>query len=301
MRIIISEDQYKRIIKENSSLQDKILKTINRIGLLKTIETIGYESFKKMIPINSIDRDKKIDLINFICNYEDDIIYFYDIMYHDIVLSEEPVDEGISVETIYSIENRYVNVKTTIYNEEGEIVADTYERGYLILTNKLDNNIIDIIFDSLIKYYFEITTINEGLINESSSLQDKLIKTIDRIGLIKTLKSVGYKTFINILPEYFNDRDKKIDVIKEITEDGFAIYEVFDSDIEIERYDEDDFYEIDYITYIEGEDIFISTYRYDGAGNQIDEPWDSFTINIYDLKHEIIDSLFDSIGNKFFK
>jgi hypothetical protein len=42
----------------------------------------------------------KIDLINFICNYVDDIIYFYDIMYHDIVLSEEPVEEGFSVETI---------------------------------------------------------------------------------------------------------------------------------------------------------------------------------------------------------
>ena len=192
MRIIITEDQYKRIIKEDINNQDKILKTINRIGLLKTIETIGYDTFKKMIPVDIIDRDKKIELINYICNYEDDAIYFYDIMYHDIVISEESVEDGISIESIYSIENNYVNAKTTTYNEDGEIVAEPYGRGYLIPINKLENNIIDIIFESLVKYYFNITRIDEGLITEVENGKDKdVIDFVNVIGLRGNKEPLG--------------------------------------------------------------------------------------------------------------
>lgn len=187
MRIIITEDQYKRIIKEDINNQDKILKTINRIGLLKTIETIGYDTFKKMIPVDIIDRDKKIELINYICNYEDDIIYFDDIMYHEIVISEESVEDGISIESIYSIENNYVNAKTTTYNEDGEIVSESV---YLIPTNKLENNIIDIIFESLVKYYFEITRIDEGLITEVENGKD-VIDFVNVIGLRVNKEPLG--------------------------------------------------------------------------------------------------------------
>ena len=189
MRIIITEDQYKRIIKEDINNQDKILKTINRIGLLKTIETIGYDTFKKMIPLDTIDRDKKIELINYICKYEDDRIYFDDIMYHEIVISEESVEDGISIESIYSIENNYVNAKTTTYNEDGEIVSESV---YLIPTNKLENNIIDIIFESLVKYYFEITRIDEGLITEVENGNDKdVIDFVNVIGLRVNKEPLG--------------------------------------------------------------------------------------------------------------
>ena len=148
----------------------------------------------------------------------------------------------------------------------------------------------------------DLNIIVSKVLNENTSLQDKILKTIDRIGLIKTLKSVGYKTFNDILPEYFNNRDTKIKLISTITENGLDSYEVFDTDIEDERRDfDEDGYEIDYITYIEGDYVTITTYKYDEDDNQIDEVWDSFTVNLEDLRYEIIDLIFHNIVNKLFK
>ena len=148
----------------------------------------------------------------------------------------------------------------------------------------------------------DLNIIVSKVLNENTSLQDKILKTIDRIGLIKTLKSVGYKTFNDILPEYFNNRDTKIKLISTITENGLDSYEVFDTDIEDERRDfDEDGYEIDYITYIEGDYVTITTYKYDEDDNQIDEVWDSFTVNLEDLRYEIIDLIFHKMVNKLFK
>ena len=148
----------------------------------------------------------------------------------------------------------------------------------------------------------DLTNIVNKVLNENTTLQDKILKTIDRIGLIKTLKSVGYKTFNDILPEYFNNRDTKIKLISTITENGLDSYEVFDTDIEDERRDFDENgYEIDYITYIEGDYVTITTYKYDEDDNQIDEVWDSFTVNLEDLRYEIIDLIFHKMVNKLFK
>lgn len=148
----------------------------------------------------------------------------------------------------------------------------------------------------------DLNIIVKRVINENTSLQDKILKTIDRIGLIKTLKSVGYKTFNDILPEYFNNRDTKIKLISTITENGLDSYEVFDTDIVYERHDLDyGEYEIDYITYIEGDYVTITTYKYDENDKQIDEVWDSFTVNLEDLRYEIIDLIFHKMVNKLFK
>ena len=42
LNIIVS-----KVLNENTSLQDKLLKTIDRIGVVKTIESIGYKHLKK--------------------------------------------------------------------------------------------------------------------------------------------------------------------------------------------------------------------------------------------------------------
>ena len=148
----------------------------------------------------------------------------------------------------------------------------------------------------------DLNIIVSKVLNENTTLQDKILKTIDRIGLIKTLKYVGYKKFNDILPDYFNNRDTKIKLISTITENGLDSYEVFDTDIVYERHDLDyGEYEIDYITYIEGDYVTITTYKYDDDDNQIDEVWDSFTVKIEDLRYEIIDLIFHNMVNKLFK
>lgn len=299
MRIIITEDQYKRIIKEDINNQDKILKTINRIGLLKTIETIGYDTFKKMISLDTIDRDKKIELINYICKYEDDRIYFDDIMYHEIVISEESVEDGISIESIYSIENNYVNAKTTTYNEDGEIVSESV---YLIPTNKLENNIIDIIFESLVKYYFEISRENTDLVVESNSIKDKIIKTIDRIGVVRTIESIGINTFINNIPVNILDKKNKIDLIKYIISDEevtLYFYDLIRKDIKLTKNDSEDD-DIEEIYGIRDNFVDARTYRYNDYG-EMNIIYDGYVIPLINLEDEILNQICEILIDYYMK
>ena len=299
MRIIITEDQYKRIIKEDINNQDKILKTINRIGLLKTIETIGYDTFKKMISLDTIDRDKKIELINYICKYEDDRIYFDDIMYHEIVISEESVEDGISIESIYSIENNYVNAKTTTYNEDGEIVSESI---YLIPTNKLENNIIDIIFESLVKYYFEISRENTDLVVESNSIKDKIIKTIDRIGVVRTIESIGINTFINNIPVNILDKKNKIDLINYIISDEevtLYFYDLIRKDIKLTKNDSEDD-DIEEIYGIRDNFVDARTYRYNDYG-EMNIIYDGYVIPLINLEDEILNQICEILIDYYMK
>jgi len=290
-----------KVLNENTSLQDKILKTIDRIGLLKTIETIGYNTFKKMIPLDSIDRDKKIELINFICKYEDDTIYFDGLTYYEIVISEESVEDGISIESIYSIENNYVNVRTTIYNEEGDIISEPYG-NYLIPINKLDNKIIDNIFDVLIEYYNKIKRENTDLVVESNSIKDKILNTIDRIGILKTIEAIGYDTFKKILPEYLT-KENKIDILNSIPEikEGVALYDLIDGDIVIESRDTDEGEEVDYITYIEDGYVTVSTYEFYADGEMNEESIYNYGQNFNELSDDIFNILFYRIVDNYFR
>ena len=96
----------KRVINENITPQEKILKTIDRVGLLKTIESIGYNTFDKIIPDYFSDKENKIKLINQICDIYDGIINLYDYLGNDIEIDRREVehdssDEMIEVDYIY--------------------------------------------------------------------------------------------------------------------------------------------------------------------------------------------------------
>jgi hypothetical protein len=148
----------------------------------------------------------------------------------------------------------------------------------------------------------DLTNIVKRVINENMTPQEKILKKIGSIGLVDTIKLIGYNGFNKILPDYFQDRDNKIKFISEISEDGVALYEILDSDFEIDVRDEWDGKEADYITYINGDYVTIATYEFDDEGNMIEyPPTDDWTTNLNDLRPEIIDLLFEKMVNKIFK
>ena len=146
----------------------------------------------------------------------------------------------------------------------------------------------------------DLNIIVSKVLNENTSLQDKLFKTIDRIGLLKTIESIGYNTFNDILPDYFQDRNNKIKLISTITEDGIHAYEIIDSDIKIDERDEWDGKEADYITYFNGDYVTITTYGFDEGDFMIDDPVDDWSVNLVDLRSKIIDLIFYKMVNKLF-
>ena len=142
------------------------------------------------------------------------------------------------------------------------------------------------------------------LVKESLSPQDKMISTIERIGLFNTLRSVGYSTVKNLLPDYFNSKEIKIELIREIPEikEGISIYELLGEDIVVARWDdedEDDRYKQDYITYFEDDMVTISTYEFYG-GDMYDNELDSYNIDLKDLDDNIINILFDKVMKSYF-
>ena len=146
----------------------------------------------------------------------------------------------------------------------------------------------------------DLTNIVKRVINENISPQEKLLKKINSIGLVETIKLIGYDGFDKILPDYFQDRDNKIKFISEVSEDGVALYEILDGDFEIDVRDEWDGKEADFITYINGEYVTIATYRFDEDGDMFDEPIDDWTTNLNDLRYEMIDLLFEKMVTKLF-
>lgn len=147
----------------------------------------------------------------------------------------------------------------------------------------------------------DLTNIVKRVINENMSPQEKILKKIDSVGLVEIIKLIGYNTFNKILPEYFQDRNNKIKLISEVGQDGVAIYEIIDGDIEIDVRDEWDGKEADFITYINGDDVRIATYRFYEDGDMFEDPDDDWSVNLNDLRYEIIDLLFEKLVNKIFK
>ena len=149
----------------------------------------------------------------------------------------------------------------------------------------------------------DLNIIVSKVLNENTSLQDKLLKTIDRIGVVKTIESIGYKTFKKVLPDYNISKVDKIDILNSIPEikEGVALYDLIYGDIEVESRETDEGEEIDYITYIEDGYVTISTYEYDMDGEMSDDAINDYSMKLEELDNDIINKLFIRIVNNYFK
>ena len=111
------KDLIKQIIKEESATQTKLLKAIEKLGILQTIKMVGgYEMFVKFLP-DYFDKNNKIELIN------------------GLVEEHRKVEDGPI--DIYELIGQDYNLYTSIDDEGNEIVTyltsiDTDSAGYYV-------------------------------------------------------------------------------------------------------------------------------------------------------------------------
>jgi hypothetical protein len=146
--------------------------------------------------------------------------------------------------------------------------------------------------------------------NEKPKLKDSIQSMVDGAGLYTTIKSLGgYDTFNIIAPGYFEDKDNKIKLIKDIvvseSDDGDNIIYFYDLDgsdifIHSEEVDDGNTHE-DYITCVGVDSVHVSVHEYDYEGFMYDEGIDEYNINLVNLKEEFLNQVFDKLVNEFLR
>ena len=151
----------KQIIKEESSTQAKILKAIEKLGILQTIKMVGgYNRFNKVFPVYfysadesdevKFNKDRAIDLINELVEehrkVEDGPIDIYELIGQDYELNRTIDDDGDEVVTyLMIIDTDTAGYYTYAYeNESGEMYDDPIDDGYLKLRYFEDSVLSDI-------------------------------------------------------------------------------------------------------------------------------------------------------------
>jgi hypothetical protein len=144
---------------------------------------------------------------------------------------------------------------------------------------------------------------------QKKGISHKLMGMIDNNGLLNTIKFMGgYDNFITLLPDYFDSRESKIDLIKEIIGldeqhpvygGGGRIYlSEVDSDILYDEFDGDDGHTFEsYIDFIENynDNLFahVTVWEFDEDGQMYDEYSDDYDVRVNRLETKYLNELFD--------
>ena len=145
----------RQIIKEESATQTKLLKAIEKLGILQTIKMVGgYEMFDKFLP-DYFDKNNKIELINELVEkhqqVEDGPIYIYELIGEDYTLDTSIDDEGNEMVTyLSSIDTDTAGYYVYMYDgEDGSMYDDAIESGYLKLRH-FEDSVLNDIFEMLV-------------------------------------------------------------------------------------------------------------------------------------------------------
>ena len=144
---------------------------------------------------------------------------------------------------------------------------------------------------------------------QKKGISHKLMGMIDNNGLLNNIKFMGgYDNFITLLPDYFDSRESKIDLIKEIIGldeqhpvygGGGRIYlSEVDSDILYDEFDGDDGHTFEsYIDFIENynDNLFahVTVWEFDEDGQMYDEYSDDYDVRVNRLETKYLNKLFD--------
>lgn len=148
----------KQILKEESSIQTKLLNAIEKLGIQQTIKMVGgYEMFVKLLP-DYFDKNNKIELINELVEknqqVEEGPIYLYELIGQDYTLDSSVDDEGNDVVTyISSIDTDSAGYYAFMYDgEDGSMYDDPIDSGYLLLSY-LEDSVLNDIFEIIVDEY----------------------------------------------------------------------------------------------------------------------------------------------------
>jgi len=131
-------------------------------------------------------------------------------------------------------------------------------------------------------------------------MESKVNSVIEKNGIFTTIKMFGgYERFQKLLPNYFSNRDHKVELINEIVDNngdgGYVyLYEINGMDIKIwEEEIEDGHTHEDYITRVGDGSVGVSVWEYDEDGEMYDEEVDGYHIKLTQLKEEWLNKIFE--------
>ena len=150
---------------------------------------------------------------------------------------------------------------------------------------------------------------------QKKGISHKLMGMIDNNGLLNTIKFMGgYDNFITLLPDYFDSRQSKIELIIEIIGldeqhpvygGGGRIYlHELGSDILYDQFDGDDGHTFEsYIDFIENynDNLFahVTVWEFDEDGQMYDEYYDDYDVRVNKLETKYLNKLFEMLVNNY--
>ena len=143
--------------------------------------------------------------------------------------------------------------------------------------------------------------------NDRPKILDMLLTMIDDSGLVTTIKSTGgYDTFVKIMPDYFNSKSKKIDLINDIIvsdeEAGGRIYlGDFANPIVIRENTENDEKFQHEVDFIENDIVGVTVWRYDEHGVHDDDYYDNYDMYLEDLERIHLNQIFEGLINEYLR
>lgn len=150
---------------------------------------------------------------------------------------------------------------------------------------------------------------------QKKGISHKIMGMIDNNGLLNTIKFIGgYDTFINLLPDYFDSRESKIELIKEIIGldeehpvygGGGRIYlDELGSNILYDQLDGEEGHTFEsYIDFIENYNdnliAHVTVWEFDEDGQMYDEYYDDYDVRVNKLETKYLNKLFDILVNYY--
>ena len=146
-----------------------------------------------------------------------------------------------------------------------------------------------------------------------TSVQEKIIGLISNSGIYNAIKMIGgYDNFNTLFPNYFNDREHKIDLIngtvQNVEPDGFIyFYDITLGGGDLFYYEEkptwlenNHTYE-HYFVRVGDEVVAVKVWEYDEDGEMFDEEYDSYNIKLNKLRDKHLNQIFDILVDNYLK
>jgi hypothetical protein len=153
--------------------------------------------------------------------------------------------------------------------------------------------------------------LEDGIITEDGqkkTLQDKLNNSIDRLGLLSTIKMMGgYSTFVKLFPEFFKKRLNKIDLIRDliaydVEAEGRIYLGEIGNDILINRIGSENGGTLeDFADYVQRDCVGVTVWEFDDEGQMYDEYYDIYEIPFEDVTVSLLNDIFDVMVKFYLK
>lgn len=150
---------------------------------------------------------------------------------------------------------------------------------------------------------------------QKKGIHHKMMGMIDNNGLLNTIKFMGgYDNFITLLPDYFDSRQSKIELIIEIIKldkehpvygGGGRIYlSELDEDILYDQFDGYDDHTFEsYIDFIENYNnnliAHVTVWEFDEDGTMYDEYYSDYDVHFNELETKYFNRIFEMLVNHY--